>query len=149
MGKLLKYELRKTWMLKLIVLGMTAAAEILFLVGLWTQQERALGLGVLLLSLLAMGSIMVIGLYSLVVLHRDMNTKQSYMLFMTPNSSYKILGAKVLENGLSMLLAGAAFFAGAFFAGAFLVVAIVSFVPSWFRDARPARTLRAASASLP
>lgn len=110
MGKLLKYELRKTWMLKLIVLGMTAAAEILFLAGLWTQQERALGLGVLLLSLLAMGSLMVIGLYSLVVLHRDMNTKQSYMLFMTPNSTYKILGAKVLENGLSTLLGGAVFF---------------------------------------
>ena len=33
------------------------------------------------------------------------------MLFMTPNSSYKILGSKVLECGLSVLIAGAFFFA--------------------------------------
>ena len=40
-----------------------------------------------------------------------MNTKQSYMLFMTPNSCYRILGAKVLENGVSILITGACFFA--------------------------------------
>ncbi len=111
MGKLLKYELRKTWMVKLITLGLTAVAEIVFLAGLWMEKETPMSIGILTLTLLAFGSVMVIGLYSLLVLHRDMNTKQSYMLFMTPNSTYKILGAKVLENGLSMLLTGAAFFA--------------------------------------
>ena len=30
--------------------------------------------------------------------------KQGYMLYMTPHSSYKILGAKMLENGLSLML---------------------------------------------
>jgi hypothetical protein len=45
-----------------------------------------------------------------VVLHQDMNTKQGYMLFMTPNSCYKILGAKVTECALSLLIAGAFFF---------------------------------------
>ena len=111
MGKLLKYELRKTWMVKLIALGLTAVAEIVFLLGLWLEKEKTMIIGMSALMILAFGSVMVIGLYSLIVLHRDMNTKQSYMLFMTPNSTYKILGAKVLENGLSMLLAGAAFFA--------------------------------------
>ena len=53
---------------------------------------------------------MFIGLQSVLTLHRDMNTKQSYMLFMTPNSCYKILGAKMLENLLSMLIGGAFFF---------------------------------------
>ena len=37
------------------------------------------------------------------VLHRDLNTKQSYMLFLTPKSSYQILGAKILENGISIV----------------------------------------------
>ena len=111
MGKLLKYELRKTWMIKLIALGLTAVAEIVFLLGLGMKNEKMLAISTVCLVMLTFGSIMVIGLYSLIVLHRDLNTKQSYMLFMTPNSSYKILGAKVLENGLSMLLAGAAFFA--------------------------------------
>jgi hypothetical protein len=39
-----------------------------------------------------------------------MNTRQGYMLYMTPKSSYQILGAKLLENGLSLVLAGGFFF---------------------------------------
>ena len=67
--------------------------------------------GVGLLVALAFGGLMIIGLNSVLTLHRDMNTRQGYMLFMTPNSSYRILGAKVLENGLSLLLTGGFFFA--------------------------------------
>ncbi len=111
MMKLMKYELRKTLTTKLILLGITAAAQIMFLVGLYAEKSTLLGFGMGILFTLAMCGTMVIGLQSVVTLHRDMNTKQSYMLFMTPNSSYKILGAKVLENGLSILIIGAFFFA--------------------------------------
>ena len=111
MLKLMKYEFRKTWITKLILLGVTAVAEIAFLIGLYVDRETTLGLSVLLLVFLALGGIAMIGLYSVMTLHRDMNTKQSYMLFMTPNSSYSILGAKVLECGLSILIGGAFYFA--------------------------------------
>ena len=111
MIKLMKYELRKTLFVKLIVLAATALAEIVFLIGVLGDRERMTGTGIVLLTMLAMGGIMVIGLASVVTLHRDVSTKQSYMLFMTPNSSYSILGAKMLENGLSILLTGACFFA--------------------------------------
>ncbi len=111
MAKLMKYEFRKTLMVKMVILGLTALLEIVYLIGLWCKQEDMLGIGVALLPLTAFGSIMVTGLASVVILHRDMNTKQGYMLFMTPNSCYRILGAKVLENGLSILLTGACFFA--------------------------------------
>ncbi len=107
MLKLMKYEFRKTWITKLILLGVTAVAEIAFLIGLYMEKETTLGLSVMLLVLLAFGGILMIGLYSVMTLHRDMNTKQSYMLFMTPSSSYSILGAKVLECGLSILIGGA------------------------------------------
>lgn len=107
---LMKYEFRKTLALKLLVLGVTAVAEILFLAGLYLNKQNLLGTSVFLLVMLAFGGVMIIGLGSILTLHRDMNTKQSYMLFMTPNNCYKILGAKVLENGLSILLAGAFFF---------------------------------------
>ena len=63
------------------------------------------------LLMLAVCGVAVMGLESVFVLHRDMNTKQSYMLFMPPNSCYKILGAKVLECGAAILIAGAFFFA--------------------------------------
>ena len=111
MLKLMKYEFRKTWITKLILLGVTAVAEIAFLIGLYAERETTLGLSVMLLVFLALGGIAMIGLYSVMTLHRDMNTKQSYMLFMTPNSSYSILGAKVLECGLSILIGGAFYFA--------------------------------------
>ncbi len=111
MKNLMKYELRKTLSTKLILLCVTAAAEIAFLLGLYLEKSNLLGISIFLLTCLAIGGVMVIGLQSVLTLHRDMNTKQSYMLFMTPNSSFKILGAKVLENGLSILLSGACFFA--------------------------------------
>ncbi|MBQ8159179.1 MAG: hypothetical protein IJ083_00385 [Clostridia bacterium] len=111
MSKLLKYEFRKTQASKLILLGLTAVAQLVFLGGLFFRRENAMVTGALVLSFLGVGGILFIGLQSVLTLHRDMNTKQSYMLFMTPNSCYRILGAKVLENGLSILLVGVFFFA--------------------------------------
>lgn len=112
MTNLIKYELRKTWITKAILLAVTLAVEAVFLIGLYTDNNNEItGMMALLLFLLATGGILVIGLESVVTLHRDTNTKQSYMLFMTPNSCYKILGAKVLECGCSILIAGAFYFA--------------------------------------
>ena len=110
MLKLMKYEFRKTWITKVILLGITAVAEAGYLIALYTDREDTVALTAGILTLLAIGGVMVIGLESVLTLHRDMNTKQGYMLFMTPNSCYKILGAKVLECGLSILVTGAFFF---------------------------------------
>ena len=112
MSKLLKYELRKTWALKLIILGVTAAAELAFLITLFldTENHEILGATCLLLFFIALGGTILIGVQSVLTLHRDMNTKQGYMLYMTPKNSFRILGAKLLENGLSLVLAGAFFF---------------------------------------
>lgn len=110
MKNLFKYEFRKTLVTKLVILGITAAAQLIFLYGLWQDSDNTVGAGVLLLTFTALFGILFIGLQSVLTLHKDMNTKQSYMLFMTPNSCYKILGAKMLENLLSMLIGGAFFF---------------------------------------
>ena len=109
MNKLLHYEIRKSGGTKLILLGITAVLELVFLAGILFNKDNVIGLGAILLFVAALGGIFFIGIQSVTILHRDMNTRQGYMLFMTPNSSYRILGAKVLENGLSLLLAGAFF----------------------------------------
>ena len=111
MLRLLKYEMRKTLASKLILLGVTVIAQAVFLAGLWGNRENTLITGAALLFFIAVIGIGLIGILSVATLHRDMNTKQSYMLFMTPNSCYKILGAKVIECALSVLLTGAFFFA--------------------------------------
>ena len=110
MLRLLKYELRKTRFSKLILLGVTLAAQAVFLAGFWSKKDDTLEIGTFLLFVIAITGIAFIGILSVVTLHRDMNTKQGYMLFMTPNSCYKILGAKVIECALSLLIAGAFFF---------------------------------------
>ncbi|MBQ7455274.1 MAG: hypothetical protein IJS53_02420 [Clostridia bacterium] len=115
MSKLFKYEFRKTLFAKLIVAGLAVVLEAAYLLGLALDKpggdHELMTTSILLLIFLAFGSVLGMGLMSLVTLHRDMNTRQGYMLFMTPNSSYKMLGAKLLEAGLSILLAGAFFFA--------------------------------------
>ena len=115
MKELLKYEFRKTWTAKLVVLGIAAVLEIVFLIGLALGPEgetgtRLIGISTPLLVMAAIFGVLFIGIQSVVILHRDMNTKQGYMLYMTPRNSYQILGAKYLENGLSLTLSGAAFF---------------------------------------
>ncbi len=106
MGKLIKYEFRKNLGSKLIFLGITIVMEILFLIGLYGEHEHPMVLGMIGLFFSALAGITYIGIESIVTLYRDLTTKQSYMLFMTPNSSYRILGAKAIENAGSVLLAG-------------------------------------------
>ena len=115
MKALLKYELRKTLMMKLIILGITAAAELAFLIALFLRNsegntDNVIITTIFLLTFIAFAGILLIGVQSVMTLHRDMNTKQGYMLYMTPRNSYQILGAKMLENGISLVLAGSFFF---------------------------------------
>ncbi len=108
MSKLLKYELRKTRFIKVFMLIFTGLFEIVYLLGLagHFKSEPLTMTACLGLVLTAVFGCMVCGLKSVDMLYRELNSKQSYMLFMTPRSSYQILGAKVLENGLSLLMAG-------------------------------------------
>lgn len=106
MVKLMKYEFRKTMFSKMIILIITAVAELVFLGGVFLNVDDALAFGVLGLILCAVVGISYIGIESLVVFQKDLNTKQSYMLFLTPRSSYQILGAKVLQNGCAIFVSG-------------------------------------------
>lgn len=109
MLKLMKYEFRKTMFSKLILLVVTAIAEAAYLLGVFFKWEKLGTIGVVGLVLCAMFGIMYIGIESLLVFHRDLNTKQSYMLFLTPTNSFQVLGAKVMENGISIFLSGCFF----------------------------------------
>ena len=109
MFNLFKYELKKSLGMKIVMLCITAILEIFFLIGLYGGSERIFGTSTFILFVLALVSTIIIGLHSMRMLANDLNTKQAYMLFMTPNNSFKILGAKVLENGVSIILAGVFF----------------------------------------
>lgn len=107
MFNLFKYELKKSLALKLVILSITAVVEIFFLIGLYAERDFLYSTTVFLLCVAAVVGPIVIGLHSIHLLRNDLNTTKGYMLFMTPNSSFKILGAKVIENGVSIIIAGA------------------------------------------
>ena len=111
MTKLMKYEFRKSLFSKLIFVGITGVMELIYLFGIFTKRDNPTLLGMIGLFFTALAGIAFMGIESILTLNRDLTTKQSYMLFMTPNTSYKILGAKALENGVAILLSGA-FFGG-------------------------------------
>lgn len=109
MGKLMKYEFRKTRFSRSILILAIVLSEILFLAGTFTKWEDGIFWGILLLTLCAAFGIFYLGIESILVFSKDMNSKQSYMLFMTPQNSYQILGAKVLENLICIMAAGLIF----------------------------------------
>lgn len=112
MFQLMKYEARKSFFSKLIMLLALAACELLFLFGIFFSNPESdpwTALGVAGLMIVTIAGITFIGIESIITLHRDLNTKQSYMLFMTPRNAYQILGSKILENAL-MIAAAAVFF---------------------------------------
>ncbi|MBS5935093.1 MAG: hypothetical protein KIC94_19685 [Clostridiales bacterium] len=109
MWKLVKYELRKQMQSKAIIFGIVALLELVWFFGLLVKNSMLGGTsGVLFL----VANISMIYLYfeSIVTFSNDLKTKNSYMLFMTPNSSYKIVGAKIVASGIQIILYGLCFF---------------------------------------
>ena len=109
MLKHMKYEFRKSLFSKIVILIVTGIAEIAFLIGVFAKSNEALAWGVSGLMMCALIGIFYIGIESITIFHKDLNTKQSYMLFMTPYSSYEILGAKIVQNAISIFAAGVFF----------------------------------------
>ena len=99
MLKLMKYEFRKSASSKLILLVLTAVFELAFLGGVFFKGYNLMGTGMMFLILCAFFGVFYIGLEGIMTLYRDLNSKQSYMLFLTPKSSY----------GISILMAGVFF----------------------------------------
>ena len=90
MLKLMKYEFRKSASSKLILLVLTAVFELAFLGGVFFKGYNLMGTGMMFLILCAFFGVFYIGLEGIMTLYRDLNSKQSYMLFLTPKSSYEI-----------------------------------------------------------
>lgn len=131
MGKLMKYEFRKMRLSRLIILAAALIGEILFLLGVSMELEKVLAAGMIILVLDALFGIFYIGIESILILSRDLNTRQSYMLFMMPRNSYQIMGAKVLSNLISLSLAGVFFGALAAADISFLMIRIDGLKMFW------------------
>lgn len=109
MLKLMKYEFKKSLFSKYVILVATAIVEALFLIGVTLEKEEMIAWGIAGLVLVAVIGVFYIGIESVLTMQQDLNTKQSYMLFLTPRNSFQILGAKILQNGLAIFITGVLF----------------------------------------
>ncbi len=105
MLKLLKYELRKARTPILILLGLTAAAEAYFLAGLYVldQEDAHFVIALLLMMFLALAAWIVVLVRGVTSYSGELKSRSSYLIFMTPHSTRKIMASKFL---FSLLLSG-------------------------------------------
>ena len=108
MGRLIKYELKKQQTSRNIILALLLvfllafAAGIFQTMGIWWNQY---GTG----DFVGMFVFFYMGIESLLILNRDLKTKQSHMLWMVPMPSWKILGAKYIAAALQIFCISAAY----------------------------------------
>lgn len=111
MLKLMKYEFRKQLLSKVVILVALGILECSFLFGMFTENEKAIALSVGIFSLVAFIAILFVSFECVITYSNDLKTKQSYMLFLTPNSTYSIVGAKVATAIFQIILTSAVFVA--------------------------------------
>ena len=117
MIKLMKYEFRKQALSKLIIVAFLAILEVAFFSGILLDKGNIVGTSASFLGLFTMGAMFFLAFESIITYSNDLKQKCSYMLFLTPNTSFSIVGAKVLSAGIQVFLAGVAFVAVYFIDG--------------------------------
>ena len=94
MGKLMKYEWKKQRTSRMIVMAALAVCVLAFLGGALVEKDALMGVSAMLLLVGSFFVVFYMGIESILILNRDLKTKQSYMIWMTPKSVWEILGAK-------------------------------------------------------
>lgn len=122
MPKLMKYEFRKQLFSKLAIMAIMLCLELYFFYGVIFEKESTAAKGVLLLTVFAFISILFVTFECIITFNNDLKTKQSYMLFLVPKSTYSVVGAKVLASIIQIALTGL-FFGIVAFADIFAVFA--------------------------
>lgn len=109
MGKLIKYELRKQLLSKIVVGVLIVGLELLYFAGLIFDNGDWAALGIGFLAMVAVASLFYFSFETIVTYSNDLKTKQSYMLFLTPRNMYQIVGAKMITTVLQIIGIGAVF----------------------------------------
>ena len=103
MVKLLKYEMKKQQTSRMVIGSILLVCVLGFALGMLLGREKlAVSLAVMMLATFFV--VFYVGIESILVLNRDLKTKQSYMLWMIPKSIWEILGSKFLAAILQMLI---------------------------------------------
>ena len=110
MLKLMKYEFKKQMFSKIIIAAILGVLTLYFGIACVIDKETHAAIATMLIFTVMVFAGLYTAVESLSVYDKDLKTKQSYMLFLVPRSSYEILGAKmisaVLQIFFTMLIYG-------------------------------------------
>lgn len=109
MGRLIKYELKKQQTSRNIILALLGVFLLVFAVGIFTDNGNMVGISVTMELFFGMFVFFYMSIESLLILNRDLKTKQSHMLWMVPMPSWKILGAKYIAAILQIFFISVAY----------------------------------------
>ena len=109
MGRLIKYELKKQQTSRNIILALLLVFLLAFAAGIFSDNGNMVGISMGLEIFVGMFVFFYMGIESLLILNRDLKTKQSHMLWMVPMQSWKILGAKYIAAILQIFFISAAY----------------------------------------
>ena len=106
MLKLTKYEFRKNITVPIILLIVLGLLEVVLLAGVALGSEFYTILGYSVQMLVMFFSFFMILILSIISYSRELSSKSSYMTFMTPVSTYAVIGSKLLSTFILAALAG-------------------------------------------
>ncbi len=109
MLKLMKYEFRKQLTTKILLLAVLGLMEIYFLYGILSNNMETTMKAVIFLSVLAFAGIFFVSFECIMTYNNDLRTKQSYMLFMVPETTLSVMGAKILSAIIQIILTSSVF----------------------------------------
>lgn len=109
MLKLMKYEFRKQLTTKILLLAVLGLMEIYFLYGILSNNMETTMKAVIFLSVLAFAGIFFVSFECIMTYNNDLRTKQSYMLFMVPETTLFVMGAKILSAIIQIILTSSVF----------------------------------------
>ena len=104
MVKLLKYEMKKQQTSRMVIGSILLVCVLGFALGMLLGREKLAAVSLAVMMLATFFVVFYVGIESILVLNRDLKTKQSYMLWMIPKSIWEILGSKFLAAILQMLI---------------------------------------------
>lgn len=105
MIKLMKYELIKQRFSKVIMISVLLLLQIAFLIALFLDKDDTVGIITAFAFMFSAGALPYIAFEAIFTFSNDLKSKTSYMLFLTPNNMYQIVGAKLVAATVQVVLA--------------------------------------------
>ena len=105
MFKLIKYEYRKDLPLYIVLFAAIFALELYALLSILSESELNMSISFALYILGGLAGMLFILIMGAVSYSKEINSKFSYMTFMTPRSTYQIVGSKYLSIFMATVVA--------------------------------------------